>query len=127
VYLLDTCTFCWLCAAPDKLPDHVGERLDAEFGRLSISIVTHIEISNLWLCGKMKMNGSPRSWFTDQIGIWNLNVVRIDAEDIFRASELPTHHRDPFDRLLIAQAITRNLIIITPDPLIHAYPVSTLW
>ena len=127
MYLLDTCTFYWLCAAPDQLPARISRMLEVEYGRLHISMVTQIEVTNLWLSNKMRIGRSPRNWFRDQIHSWNISLLRIDEEDIFRASELPTHHRDPFDRLLIAQAIIRNMTFITPDPIIHKYPVSTLW
>ena len=75
----------------------------------------------------MRDEKKPRQWFREQVEQWNATVVRIDEEDIFRSMELPTHHRDPFDRLLVAQAIVRNMILVTPDEYIHRYPVSTLW
>jgi PIN domain nuclease of toxin-antitoxin system len=48
-------------------------------------------------------------------------------EHMYRIGELPEHHRDPFDRLLIAAALTEGATILTPDPAIHRYPVSCRW
>jgi PIN domain nuclease of toxin-antitoxin system len=101
--------------------------MESEWDKLHISLVTHIEVSNLWLTGKMRINYPPRRWFHEQVSEWKVSILRLDEEDIFRASELPNYHRDPFDRLLIAQAQLRNMILITPDENIHRYPVSTLW
>ena len=127
VYLLDTCVFYWICSKPAKLPPPIARLLRNEPDQLHVSHVSALEIVNLWLAGKMQDPTKPRQWFREQIANWNVSIIRIDEEDIFRASELPVHHRDPFDRLLIAQAIIRHMTLITPDTIIHRYPVSTLW
>ncbi len=109
------------------MPSKVAQLIQADHRNLRVSHITYLEISDLWLAGKMQDTQTPRQWFKEQIAQWMVSIVRIGEEDIFRASELPPYHRDPFDRLLIAQAIIRNMTLITPDPTIHRYPVSTLW
>ncbi len=54
-------------------------------------------------------------------------LTAIKRADIYRASELPAHHRDPFDRLLVAAALGATATIVTPDETIHKYPVSYRW
>jgi len=61
------------------------------------------------------------------MAVWGVESLPIQADDIYRSSELPGLHRDPFDRLLISVALNRNLIVVTPDEWIKLYPVSTLW
>lgn len=61
----------------------------------------------------------------DQISTWSLDCRALSREDMYRAGELPDHHRDPIDRLLVAVAI--NATILTPDDAIHAYRVSWRW
>jgi PIN domain nuclease of toxin-antitoxin system len=61
------------------------------------------------------------------MGIWTISSLPISREHMYRSSELPNHHRDPFDRLLIAAALAEGGTILTPDPAIHRYPVSWRW
>ncbi len=56
-----------------------------------------------------------------------LSSIKIERFDFYTLSELATLHADPFDRLLVAQAIRHNLTILTPDPHIHRYPISAQW
>jgi PIN domain nuclease of toxin-antitoxin system len=53
--------------------------------------------------------------------------VPLSRDEVYRASELPDHHRDPFDRLLVATALATGATILTPDEAIHRYPVSWRW
>lgn len=127
VYLLDTCAFYWLCAQPKRLPSNIKRIIDREGDAIHISHVSLLEFGNLWLAGKIVDQRAPRQWLRDQMTIWSFPIIRLDEEDIVRSTELPVHHRDPFDRLLIAQAIIRNFVFLTPDQIIQRYPVSTLW
>jgi PIN domain nuclease of toxin-antitoxin system len=127
MYLLDTCTFYWLCSKPEKLPRPVARVINSNNESLHVSHVSFIELANIWLAGRMEAPTKPRQWLREQIAEWDVTIIRMDEEDIFRSTELPLYHRDPFDRLLIAQAIIRNYIFLTPDQTIHRYPVSTLW
>jgi PIN domain nuclease of toxin-antitoxin system len=92
-YLLDTCTFIWLCADPEKLSATAREAIDADAGLL-LRDVSALEITLKWQAGKL---------------------------------ELPDHHRDPFDRLLVATALAAGATILTPDPAVRRYPISTRW
>lgn len=85
------------------------------------------EICLKWQAGKLRLPTTPRMWIEDQARLWKLERLRIAPEALYRTSELPDLHRDPFDRLLVAQAISEGLSIATPDPAIRAYPVATIW
>ena len=62
-----------------------------------------------------------------QVAQWDLDCLSLTRDDIYRASELPMHHRDPFYRLLVAVALGTGAAILTPDDAIHDYPVSYRW
>lgn len=126
-YLLDTCTFIWLCSAPDKLSNTAKAAIDATDTSLILSDVTALEITLKWTAGKIGLPDPPRLWIDTQILTWSLNCRALSREDIYRAGELPQHHKDPFDRLLVATAIHANATILSPDDAIHAYPVSCRW
>ena len=94
---------------------------------LWLSDVTALEITLKWKSGKLTLPLTPKLWFQSQISIWNLKTITIKREHIFKLSDLDLIHKDPFDRLLVSQAICENFEILTPDPLIKKYPVSVLW
>lgn len=125
-YLLDTCTFIWLCSEPDKISAK-AKKLINESEILFLSDVSCFEISLKWSNGKLKLPTAPRIWIEEQKKNWDLNTIAIEREHIYRSSELAPLHKDPFDRLLIGQALAAGLKIISPDEHIKAYPVSTAW
>ena len=126
-YLLDTCTLIWLSTEPDKLSPASVEAIDGSDSVLLWSDVSALEITLKWGAGKLVLPDPPRHWLERQISDWGLESLNIRRADIYRASELPAHHRDPFDRLLVAAALGSNATILTPDEAIHQYPVSCRW
>ena len=126
-YLLDTCTFVWLCAEPSKLSKNAAALLDDESATVLVSNVTALEVVLKWSAGKLRLPEPPRRWFERQLQAWALESVPLSRDEMYRASELPMHHSDPFDRLLVATALNHDASIVTPDELIHAYPVAWSW
>ena len=125
--LLDTCTLLWLTADPSSLSSDATQALDDESNELWVSDVSTLEIALKWSAGKLRLPAPPRTWFESQVATWGLSTIGLRRTDIYRVTELPTHHRDPFDRLLVAQALDRGFTIVTPDEAIAIYPVATLW
>jgi len=125
--LLDTCTLIWLVSAPARLSKRVAEAIDSEDTELLLSDSSVWELALKWEAGKIELPQPPRNWVTSQSRLWDLEPLAIKRSHLYRAVELPQHHRDPFDRLLVAQAIESTLTIATPDPHIHRYPVASLW
>jgi hypothetical protein len=82
--------------------------------------------TSLPIRAKLELPTTPRRWFGEQTRLWQTERLSLDTEHYLRESELPGLHRDPFDRLLVAQAIERDLSIATPDPAIRAYPVAVV-
>ncbi len=120
--LLDTCTFLWLVGEPDQLGPEAARRLDDE-PRLVLSDVSIWEVTQKWAADKLSLSAPPRAWCEEQAARWRLDRLAISREHLYRASELP----DPFDRLLVAQALASGLGIVTPDPHIARCPVPVVW
>jgi PIN domain nuclease of toxin-antitoxin system len=68
-----------------------------------------------------------RRWIEHQIQAWALEQIPLSRDDAYRASELPAHHSDPFDRLLVATSLNHDACIVTFDDAIHRYPVAWCW
>lgn len=125
--LLDTCSFIWLTGAPLRLGDKAREALDSPRAEILLSDVSVLEICTKWQAKKLGLPAPPRSWIEEQARVWQLGRLPITAAACYRATELPEVHRDPFDRLLVSQAIDEGLTLLTPDEWIHKYPVKVLW
>jgi PIN domain nuclease of toxin-antitoxin system len=102
-------------------------RLQIENNDNFLSIVSIWEIAIKYGIGKLNL-GLPFNDFIDQQIIPNgIQILNIQLEHLKVFADLPLHHRDPFDRLLIAQAIVEDIPIISVDSLFSLYPVQTIW
>ncbi len=125
--LLDSCTLIWLVSAPHLLSPTATRLIDSSRNGLWLSDCTVWEICLKWQAGKLKLPAPPRLWIQQQQQQWQLESLSIQRVHLFQVSELPLYHRDPYDRLLVAQAIQEGFTILTPDAEIHKYPVSFAW
>ena len=125
--LLDTCTLIWLCAEPDQLSPLAHEMIDNPRHELLLSEVSVLEISLKWSAGKLGLPSPPRNWVPEQIKQWEIQTLPIETEEMFRSSELPKLHKDPFDRLIVAIAIRHECVLLSPDAAIRQYPVDCRW
>lgn len=125
--LLDTCAFLWLSAEPDRLSGPARAVLDDPSNTLLLSDVTVWEIVLKHQTGKLPLPEPPRTWVPRQTTFFDLQRQPLDLESLFRSGELPAIHRDPFDRLLCAQAIVHDCTVLTPDPPFQRLGATTLW
>lgn len=125
--LLDTCTFVWLTAMPDRLSPAARDAINLERNEIFLSHVSVWEIHMKHLAGKLDLPQKPRVWISSQMAARGLDEWPIDLESIHRTSELPAHHKDPFDRMLIAQAEIHGFVIVTPDTAFHGYKTRLIW
>jgi PIN domain nuclease of toxin-antitoxin system len=125
--LLDTCTFLWASFEPDALSTLARSALRAPANEVLLSAASAWEIAQKHAIGKLPLPDLPSRLVPELRREMNITDLPIDEESALRAPALPQLHRDPFDRLLVAQAITHGLLLVTPDPLIQAYGVRTLW
>ncbi len=127
--LLDTCVFLWLLGMPDRLPHVVGNRLrDADY--CAVSVVS------LWEClikhGKGRIGFATGGKTALDFLLWQcdrhvLDILSLEVTALDPLGRLPPMHGDPFDRMLICQAIDHSLTLVTPDMHIRQYPIKTLW
>jgi PIN domain nuclease of toxin-antitoxin system len=124
--LLDTCAFLWIASDDPALSQEARELfLRAEEVWLSAASCQEIVVKHE--LGKLPLPEAPGRYIPRIREAHGIGALPIDETDALHLSTLPGLHRDPFDRLLVSQAICRGLVILTPDPLIHRYPARWEW
>jgi PIN domain nuclease of toxin-antitoxin system len=121
-YLLDTHVFLWMISDRDRVSPAVRRELDNISNEVVYSAVVSWEIVTKQRNGKLHFSGSPLA-AARKIGLTELTITSTHCE---KTGELEPHHRDPFDRLLIAQAIVEGLVLVTHDRALAAYNVPIL-
>jgi len=125
--LLDTHSLLWFATDSPRLSATAYELIADATNEASVSIVSLWELA-IKISIKKLVVGQPLDQFIAQHLIANrFELLPITIAHILPIAELPVHHRDPFDRLLIAQALVERLPLISADPLFDAYPVTRLW
>jgi len=124
-FLLDTHTFIWLTEDSPNLPDDLREMIDTA-DLVYVSIASLWEISIKLKLGKLSLQQSYESIGTT-VANSDILLLPITFEDTAQLLKLPLYHNDPFDRILIAQAITHSLVIISTDKKFDAYPIRRVW
>ena len=121
--LLDTHVFVWAVAEPARLDQRIRAALVSPDNRVVVSAVTPWEIAIKQAAGRLTF---PLDRFTDTVDRMGCDILPILPAHGIAAGALPQHHGDPFDRMLIAQAMTENLIIVSSDSIISRYEVAVL-
>lgn len=125
--LLDAHTLIWAADDPAKLsPKAQGLIQDPAHDRL-MSAATLWEIAIKVGLGKLPLSLPYRRWMDRAIGDLGLVILPITLDHAERQSGLPWHHRDPFDRLLVAQAQVEGVPLVNADPALDAYGITRLW
>jgi PIN domain nuclease of toxin-antitoxin system len=125
--LLDTHSFIWWSDEPENLSERVLDVCQNIENSLILSMVSICEMQIKIQIGKMKLT-HPLSYLIDnQQNINNLQILPITLGHIYMLDNLPMHHRDPFDRLLICQAIEEKLFLVSKDRLFSDYSVNLYW
>lgn len=125
--LLDTCTFLWACSDLDKLSAEAVHLCANSQTELYLSSISVYEILLKHSHRKLHLPTPPQDWLAEKLAQHGILPLSFDVHAALFLTQLPSVHRDPFDRMLICQAATRQLTILTPDPLIRQYPVKTRW
>lgn len=124
--LLDTHTFIWWNSAPEFLSQQALVLLEDETHDPVISVVNIWEIQLKHAIGKMDLN-LPLAQIVKTYEEYGIEILPVYANHIVQLDQLPDHHRDPFDRLLVAQALVENMTLISKDPKIKLYPAPVIW
>lgn len=124
--LLDTQSFIWLSNEPDRLPSSIRSALYDPSNLLFVSVVSAWEMQIKVSLGKLTLPAAVKDFLQTQRVIHKIQSLPVLERHIWALATLPLHHRDPFDRLLIAQTIAENWILVTAAPFFTQDPVSLL-
>ena len=125
-YLLDTHTVLWLFEGTEKLPQRIRDIIYNADVDICVSVISAWEVAIKVSLGKLDFNGGVAT-FLSAIEANNIKLIGVNGDYIKSVESLPLIHRDPFDRLIIATALSENMTIITIDENIHKYDVSLFW
>ncbi|HBA66195.1 MAG TPA: PIN domain nuclease [Methylococcaceae bacterium] len=125
--LLDTCAFLWVTTDAPELSEKAKVLFQDTNNPVYLSSVSVWEMIVKHQLGKLPLPGSADHFIKQQCGKHFIEFLALDEKAVFHLSRLPNHHRDPFDRMLICQALEHDLTLLTPDEMISAYPVATAW
>jgi PIN domain nuclease of toxin-antitoxin system len=123
--LLDTHVFLWINAAPERLGEQL-EHVEDIGNELLVSAASAWEIAIKYALGKLPLPETPRDYVPERIRALGAYELQIECAHALAAAALEPLHRDPFDRMLVAQAIELNIPIMTADPAVAQYPVDTM-
>ncbi len=123
--LLDTHAFLWYLLGDSNLGSKAKEAIDTKKG-LYFSIASLWEISIKINVGKLKLNRAFED-LPKELEYINTQILPITFQDTEIYTSLPLHHRDPFDRILVAQTMNHSLVLISRDEAFDAYPIQRVW
>ena len=124
--LVDTHVFLWYIAADPKLPDSFRGAIQNASNDVFLSSVSVWEAVIKHNLGKLSLPAPPATYLPLQRSAHSITALSVDEGAMPHLADLPPLHRDPFDRLLIAQAMQHELTLITVDRIFSSYPVNLL-
>ena len=124
--LLDTHVMLWALGASANLSPRTRTAIVAADSLVYVSAASLWEIAIKAANGKVELPGPPSEWLLDAIAEVGFDVLHITGAHALAAGALPSHHRDPFDRMLVAQALADHLTVVTRDPWFERYGVVVM-
>ena len=126
-YLLDTEVWLWSLADPDRIDPEARQLIAEGQEELYLSAASSWEISIKSALGKLRLPLPPARFVPETLAAQGIRPLSITHAHALGVSELPLHHKDPFDRLLIAQALAEGMTILTADRSFARYGVDVFW
>ena len=124
--LLDTQCWLWMAASPAKLSREARALVESTEHELLLSAASAWEIAIKYAIGKLEMPEPPARYVPKRMEILRTVALPIEHDHALRVATLAAHHRDPFDRVLVAQAQIENVPILTSDPIFESYDVTVI-
>jgi len=125
--LLDTAVFLWLVAGDERLSEPARSAVRDPDRRVWLSVVSLWEISIKQKIGRLALPRAAWSYVTAARERHGIESLALGESAVAHLAKLPDVHRDPFDRMLVCQALEHDLVLVTNDPVVHQYPVKTFW
>ncbi len=126
-YVLDTQALLWFVNGDSSLPKKMSEQFITNENQIFISYVSIWEIGIKNAIGKLHLSKNLQYFIDSEIKDYKFHLLDIQLSHIIQAVSLPLHHRDPFDRLLIAQSIIENIPVISSDTMFDQYGINRIW
>ncbi len=126
-FLLDTSAFIWSVWEDKKLSTKACDCYSDEKNRIFLSLVSVWEMTIKYQIGKLSFKDSPENWIENFCKERKIEFLPVNLNDVFTLNNLPLIHKDPFDRMLVSQAIANDMTMLTNDNLITQYDVKTIW
>jgi PIN domain nuclease of toxin-antitoxin system len=125
--LVDTHCWLWYLLAPEKLNPDAQSLLRSDEHEVFLSAASAWEIVIKHGLGKLRLPLPPAEYIPDRVAALGHGTAPIELRHVLHLSQLPLHHRDPFDRVLVAQAQVDGLRLVTADRQLAAYAVELVW
>ncbi len=125
--LLDTHAFLWFITADSRLNADAKSAIENPSNTRLLSIASLWEMAIKHSLGKLQLSSPLEAFMQKHLTVNSIDLFPIDQKHIFALASLPFHHRDPFDRLIVAQALVENMSIVSTDATLDSYGVSRLW
>ncbi|NES81993.1 MAG: type II toxin-antitoxin system VapC family toxin [Moorea sp. SIO2B7] len=125
--LLDTHCWLWWLVEPERLSDTAREAITSLDNELWLSVASIWEIGIKFKIGKLKLPQAPEILIPQQMQADRLEALSIKPYHALKAAALPLHHKDPFDRILIAQTQVEKFLLLTNNTAFELYNLTTLW
>ncbi|MDQ1352863.1 MAG: hypothetical protein QG657_3169 [Acidobacteriota bacterium] len=125
-YIIDTHAFIWYAVGDARVSSKVIGVLESDIEKF-ISIVSIWEMAIKVNIGHLEFKNSFDDVVSNQIDLLNYRILNINLEHLFKLSTLELHHRDPFDRLIISQALVEKIPIISVDEKFDKYGIERIW
>jgi PIN domain nuclease of toxin-antitoxin system len=125
--LLDTCTFLWVVTDAPELSKPAHELFQDPANAVYLSSVSAWEIAIKYILGRLPLPDAPDRFVGLMRARHDIEPLPLEEEAALMLPKLPELHRDPFDRMLVCQALAHQLVLLTPDALIQQYPARVIW
>lgn len=126
-FLIDTHCWLWTFLSPERLNDSAAALMASEENTIVFSAICAAEIAVKVSIGKLQLPDAAKEFVDSGVENFEMKPLPLYMHHALRVAELPLHHRDPFDRLLVAQAQMEGLPLMTADPKLAAYDVEIIW
>lgn len=126
-YLLDTHTFLWAISDAKELSKKAKKIFLNSDNSLFLSMASIWEMAIKYSLGKLTLTQSLKHFIPEQLHVNNITMLNIEFQHIIKVASLPFHHRDPFDRLLVAQALVDRITLLSGDDILDAYKIERIW
>ena len=125
--LLDTCTFLWIVLDAPALSESARASFQDPSNEAFLSAVSAWEISVKFMLGRLPLPEDPKVYIPRMREAHGISPLALDEISALHLVRLPPLHRDPFDRMLVCQALVHGMLLLTPDERIKQYPTLCAW